>query len=143
MRLRTSAGINATVPTSSMADIAFLLIIFFMVCTTFSVDRTVVDLPESVVREQIIPNSAIIVIDKEGQVYLSEGAESPKPALISDVLVFASELIAKSGNPNKFFLIKAAQNIPYKMIDTVIEQLRNAKVLNINLVTEQKARSGN
>ena len=140
MRLRTSAGINATVPTSSMADIAFLLIIFFMVCTTFSVDRTVVDLPESEIRDQIVPNSAIIVIDKDGQVYVSDGSDSPSPALITDVLVFASELIAKSGNPNKFFLIKAAQNIPYRLIDSVIEQLRNAKVLNINLVTEQKER---
>jgi len=123
-----------------MADIAFLLIIFFMVCTTFSVDRSVVDLPESVVREQIVPNSAIIVIDKNGQVYLSDGTESPKPALLTDILVFASELIAKTGNPNKFFLIKAAHNIPYKLIDSVIEQLRNAKVVNINLVTEQKER---
>ena len=75
---------------------------------------------------------------KDGQVYISDGSESPKPALLTYVLVFASELVARTRNPNKFFLIKAAHNVPYRMIDSVIEQLRNAKIININLVTEQK-----
>ena len=36
-----------------MADIAFLLIVFFMVTTVFQVDRTEVKLPESMIRMDV------------------------------------------------------------------------------------------
>ena len=54
MKLRDQVWtIKAVVPTASMADIAFLLIIFFMLTTSFSPERTSVKLPESVVRAEV------------------------------------------------------------------------------------------
>jgi biopolymer transport protein ExbD len=46
MKVKKSKTISAYVPTASMADIAFLLIIFFMVSAVFPLDKTQVDLPE-------------------------------------------------------------------------------------------------
>ena len=40
MRVRAPRRDDANIPTGSMADIAFLLIIFFMVTTVHEVDRT-------------------------------------------------------------------------------------------------------
>ena len=53
MRLFREKRIRATIPTASMADIAFLLIIFFMLTTSFSPVKTSVDLPSSVQREEV------------------------------------------------------------------------------------------
>ena len=50
------------VPTASMADIAFLLIIFFMLTTSFSPERTSVQLPESQIRTEVSKDAAIVAI---------------------------------------------------------------------------------
>ena len=52
MRLKREAKAGAIIPTASMADIAFLLIIFFMVTTVHEVDRTSVNLPLAQSREE-------------------------------------------------------------------------------------------
>ena len=45
MKLAARSTQNPIIPTASMADIAFLLIIFFMVTISFEVDKTQVMLP--------------------------------------------------------------------------------------------------
>ena len=64
MRLRKRREIPATIPTASMADIAFLLIVFFMITTKFQVDKQTVTLPATVLREEILADSAFISIAK-------------------------------------------------------------------------------
>ena len=39
MKLRERPAIDSMIPTASMADIAFLLIVFFMVTTTFAATK--------------------------------------------------------------------------------------------------------
>ena len=55
---------ESEIPTSSMADIAFLLIIFFMVTTVHEVDRTSVNLPLAKIREEAEKGSAFVVLGK-------------------------------------------------------------------------------
>ena len=59
----------------SMADIAFLLLIFFMVSTTFERQAVLkVDLPEAknVNTPEDQPNSFELVIDLQGRFYLND-----------------------------------------------------------------------
>lgn len=139
MRFKRRSIVQAYIPTASMADIAFLLIIFFMVTTTFSVDKTKVSLPESFEREATVPGAAIIVIDSDGSVYLSAGDKNPEPAGINDILVFALNLVARM--PQMQFTIKAARDAQYRYVDTALEQLRDANARNISLLTVQKVAS--
>jgi biopolymer transport protein ExbD len=53
MRIRRQQRLTAVIPTASMADIAFLLIIFFMVTTAYSIDRTLVELPQTHEQQQV------------------------------------------------------------------------------------------
>ena len=62
MKFRKSKNIEAYIPTASMADIAFLLIIFFMVSSVFPVDKTQVDLPDTAEIEKYSEDSAVISI---------------------------------------------------------------------------------
>ena len=69
-----------------MADIAFLLIVFFMVTTTISVDRTTVQLPTSMERGETPKDSAVIVVEENGVVHFSDGEEGSRVVNPSDIL---------------------------------------------------------
>ena len=62
MRLKAHLQAGAVIPTASMADIAFLLIVFFMVTITFEKDKTQVALPKTDLRYEIPKETAYISI---------------------------------------------------------------------------------
>jgi len=139
MRFKRRGSIKATIPSSSMGDIAFLLIVFFIVTTTFSVDKSKVNLPQSLEREATVPGAAIIVIDRDGNVLLSSGDKNPEPRGIDDVTIFALNLVARA--PQTQFTIKASRDVEYRYVDKVLEQLRDVNARNISLLTVQKVRA--
>ena len=135
-------SIAPTVPTASMADIAFLLIIFFMLTTSFSPERTTVELPQSEIRTKVSRDSAIIAITADGEVRFTDG-ERPSFLLgsVQEVGPLTQEIIGFI--PDKEFLIKADRLARYEMIDGVLEQLRLNGAQRIGLLTEKEAlRSG-
>ena len=119
-----------------MADIAFLLIVFFMVTTTMTVDRTVVDLPSSLERVEVPKEAAVIAIEKDGVIHFSDGEEDSRIINPQDILPSAAFIMSK--NSLRFFLIKADGEVEYLHIDRVMEQLRQASVRNIAMLTAQE-----
>ena len=137
MKLKTPKRAESYIPTASMADIAFLLIVFFMVTTTISVDRTTVQLPTSMERVETPKDSALIAIEENGVVHFSDGEEGSRVVNPSDILPAAAFIMSK--NSLKFFLIKADGNVQYMAVDQIMEQLRQAGVRNIAMLTEQES----
>lgn len=70
MKIKKPKVIAAVIPTASMADIAFLLIIFFMVSSVFPVDKTQVDLPNTADVKPYNEDSAVIAITTENIEYI-------------------------------------------------------------------------
>lgn len=75
MRLRVSSPEDPEISLTSLIDVVFLLLIFFMVSTTFERQAVLkVDLPEaqnvSVAQDQ--PITFELVIDQNGQYYLND-----------------------------------------------------------------------
>lgn len=137
MKLHGSQKWGAVIPTASMADIAFLLIIFFMVTITFEVDKTQVVLPKTAIRFEIPKKAAYISVTDAGLIKVSSGEElsAPVPG-VEDVLSFAAGVVAS--DPHKPFVIKADSNVPYDVVDKVIDALKQAKVEVIYLLSEQE-----
>jgi len=135
---------SAAIFTASMADIVFLLIVFFVLTYNTEVDRTQVSLPETWVRTDIPKKAAVISIapPEQGQVIrVSTGEEMSLPVSTDEEIVtFASNVVAE--DPEKEFIIKADESVRYERIDTVLDALKQAKVKVIFLLSNQKTVDG-
>jgi biopolymer transport protein ExbD len=137
MRLNQRHKQAAVVPTSSMADIAFLLIVFFMVTITFEKDKTQVTLPKTELRNEIAKDAAYISLTTNGAIRVTDGDKMSTPMDIQDVVSFASDLVATKGNDHPV-VIKADAEVPYEKVDAIMDSLKQAKVKQIYLLSEQK-----
>lgn len=133
-RQQTSAGIF----TASMADVVFLLIVFFVLTYVVPPDLTRMELPRTRVRTEVPEEAAIISIappeDRE-LIRVSTGKERAL-AIGSDeeVVSFASTLVA--ADPEQTFVVRADRGVRYERIDTVIDALKQANAREVYLRSE-------
>jgi len=137
MRIRGAKKPDAAIPTASMADIAFLLIIFFMVTAVDQPDKTSVLLPKSYERLEIPRGSAYVSIDREGMIRFTAGTDPSQLVSNADEIYYkAVQLVAF--RPDFEFIIKAEADMEYRYVDEVIDALRRAKAKSVWLLTGQQ-----
>jgi biopolymer transport protein ExbD len=120
------------IPTASMADITFLLIIFFMVGTVFNVEKGIeMNLPQSTVQQDISEENVIISIDSSEKLYL-DGEPVELAALGQGVL----EKVTAS--PDSFVLVKSDKGVKYSIVIDVLDELLQVGITNIALPTEEE-----
>lgn len=124
-----------------MADIAFLLIIFFMVTTVHEVDRTSVNLPSAEIREEAEKGAAIVVLakdDADNLVYkFSDGEQTSWDVNgPEDIYLEASRLTYV--DHTRQFVLKADGTVRYEKIDELLDQMRKGGVQRVLLLTQQK-----
>ncbi len=129
--------------TASMADIVFLLLVFFIVTYKVEVDRTKMDLPATLIRSKVPDKAAVVSIappwDQTSPltIRVSTGAEMSLPVSTDEEIVtFASTEVAR--DPNKEFIVKADEAVPYERIDAVLDALKQSKVKYIFLLSDQQ-----
>ena len=130
----------AQIFTASMADIVFLLIVFFVLTYKVEVDRTKMELPDTWVRKKVPEKAAVISIAPPSAgtiIRVSTGEEMSLPVSTDEEIVtFASTEVAR--DPNKEFIIKADESVPYERIDAVLDALKQSKVKYIFLLSDQQ-----
>ena len=145
MRLKPPARPGAMIPTASMADIAFLLIIFFMVTTSHELDRTSVNLPAANTRLEAEKGAAIVVLAKkineagtETLLYkFSDGDQTSwDVGGPEDVYLEASRIIDR--NSTRQFILKADGTVRFELVDELLDSMREGGVANVLLLTAQQ-----
>ena len=131
---RRERPLTAVIPTASMADIAFLLIVFFMVTTAYSLDRTQMELPATAEQDQTAKGAAIISITEDGTFRFSAGEEDTVPVDGIDGLSAAMGQVTAANRLHPF-VIKADRRVKYRVIDDVLERLRMAGAENVTLLS--------
>ena len=127
------------IPTATMADIAFLLIIFFMVTTAYSLDRTAVALPSTVEQTPVSREAAVVVVQRDGSIRFSAG-EAPTEVVASPEALTAAIHGVVSADVGRQFVIKADREARYRVVDGILELLRQAGARNVALLTRPEAR---
>jgi biopolymer transport protein ExbD len=116
------------IPTASLADIAFLLLIFFLVTTTIDVDKGIgLVLPAKgetkAVRSQNITN---LLINAQGEVLLDDN-----PTPVAQVKGIIEEKLAR--NPKLIVSVKTDGDTDYWVYIKVLDQLKQANASRISI----------
>ena len=127
------------IPTSSMADIAFLLIIYFMLTTTFAATRGLdFALPEDDDSPPVIePEDSVLVEILPGGDLLVDA----KPMRVEEILDYLKPKL--DNNPKKPVIIKPDPTAPYGAMVSVFDELRQGKVkidheVNVSIPTQRE-----
>ena len=125
MKKRIKAG---EIPSGSMADIAFLLLIFFLVTTTIDMDKGLGLVLPPKGEEKEIPKKFIsnILLNSRGEVLLDK-----EPISIRDL---RSVIIEKmSANDKLIFSVKTHPKAKYQSYVEVLDQLKMANATRISI----------
>jgi len=134
MQLREKKKQKSEIPTGSMGDVAFLILIFFLTSTVFTKDKGLkMLLPEKATQEDIVrvkqENIVMIMINPAGAIRIkSAGEEKDIPTdqydeirrIVEERLLERDTLLVVS--------IRTSKEAPYKNMIGVLDQIKLAKV---------------
>ena len=130
--------VASEIPTASMADIAFLLLIFFMVSTTFrrEQDRHLMFPKADATQKQDERRRNIlhIWIETDGGVYIND-AGIPMD-MVADVVL----PLYRESDRRLLVSIRGDRDVPYRYINAVTEQLREANAVRVFFYTDLESR---
>ncbi len=131
---KKKSKVSDKVPSSSMADIAFLLLIFFLVTTTFPKNKGLAIVrPEEGGEQEISPRNILhIIIRPDGIVEVKRG-ESPQVQSVAPDAIEALWRQDVSENPNLIAAVKTHPTTPYKFMVDVLDALHEAGAERISL----------
>jgi biopolymer transport protein ExbD len=122
------------IPTSSLADIAFLLLIFFMVSTVFQNDRDrPITWPEAAAAEKIDEKAKNILnvwIERDGSVYMNDQIYP-----MADVSTVVAPLYAASER-SLVISIRGDRELPYRYMDLLQKEMVEAGVVRVVFATQ-------
>ncbi len=121
------------IPQASLADIAFLLLIFFICTTTINVDKGIglVLPPKGETKEVPKKNITNLWINAEGIVMLDENIVE-----VRDIKMLIQRKIQQ--NPKLIVSVKTDANTTYSDYIRVLDQLKQANAPRISLAEAEK-----
>jgi len=132
------SGSGSEIPTSSMADIAFLLLVFFMVTTVFRKERKVdIDWTEAAATEKIDEKRKSILhvwIDRVGTVHINDLLVP-----FDDISEIVRPLYAE--DRQLVVALRGDRDVPYAQINKITEELQEAGAVRVTFATRLEQRS--
>jgi biopolymer transport protein ExbD len=121
-----------------LIDVVFLLLIFFMVSTTFTRQAEItVDLPEASVAPVEHEQKPIeIVIDAEGRYFVNQKMLVNKQ--IESLIAVLKRIRSQEGeNAPDSIIISADANTPHQAVVTAMDAARQIGIFKVSLATKQ------
>jgi biopolymer transport protein ExbD len=136
--LNRKSKVASEIPDSSLADIAFLLLIFFMVTTVFRSERERdVTMPDAAATERVDEKRKNVVhlwVEADGSLYMND-----QQVPMQNVRTIAARLYEET-NQRLVVAIRADRAVPYSVINDITEELRAASAVRVNFATEFEQR---
>ena len=114
-----------------MLDLAYVLLVIFIIMTTATVQGIKVNLPKASAQPSLAENKTkAITISADGTIYLDTF-----PVSMSELENMLRQY--KAANPNLPVIIKADASIPYQHVVDVLDLLGRLEITQLGLVTQK------
>jgi len=123
---------SGSIPTSSTADIAFLLLIFFLVTTVFPKDAGLALVLPKDFGDVAASNVLHLLVGTDGSVEVRHG-NSPRSQLVSAGDVGDLWRLEVAENPYLIAAVKTSPDAPYGRMVDVLDELQDAGATRISL----------
>ena len=130
-RRRGGVPITSDINVTSLVDVAFVLLIIFMITAPMLQGGVDVQLPRAEARPLNVEEGLIVTVDRSGRIYLDRTAVS-----YSDFRV-AFQAIVATRRPSGVYL-RADRRVPYGEVIKVLAAIRAAGVRDVGLVAEDE-----
>jgi biopolymer transport protein ExbD len=127
--LPLSADINVT----SLVDVAFVLLIIFMITAPIMQGGVDVELPRAEARPIPAKEGMVVSVDREGRIFIDETRVS-----LGDFRMTFGALV-QSRKPKSVYL-RADRRVPYGQVVQVLAIIRISGISNVGLVAEEEER---
>jgi biopolymer transport protein ExbD len=133
VRFKRKSKTEIAIPTASMADIAFLLLIFFMVTTIFRLEDGIpIVFPKAEQTEKVpIERVCHIWIDKQGTIVIND-----KQIPFDQVENLMHNKMAE--NPNLIVAFNVDEKAKYRLVSDVIEILKRVNALRVSFTARME-----
>ncbi len=130
MRLRSRTRTDYLVDITPLVDVVFLMLIFFMVSTTFNVASSLkLELPTShATAQQAEPKQLTISIDAAGRLFVQD-----EP--VTDDELRARVLNVTHGDPNMRVVLRADADARHRRVVFVLDTLRDLGMGKVGIAT--------
>ncbi|MBU2063305.1 MAG: biopolymer transporter ExbD [Candidatus Omnitrophica bacterium] len=117
-----------------LVDMVFLLLIFFMLTSSFIIMPGIkINLPKAVTSEAIREKNIIITINNENAIYLNE-----KPITTTELTQYLAEVV--KSKKEKPLLIKADKDAQLGIVVKIWDICRKVGITQINIATLQEVK---
>ncbi len=129
---------NSEIPSSSLADMAFLLLIFFMVSTTFPKERPRrLPFPEAEQTKKVDEarkNILHVWVERDGSVYIND-----QLVPIENISAIVAPLYEETQR-KLIVSLRADRDVPYRWVDAVQKELQEARAVRVTFYTNLEQR---
>lgn len=122
MKIEKNLNISDEIPTSSMADVAFLLVVFFMLTMAFNATKGLdLTLPKDSPDAEIVPEESVLVeVARGGSLMVDQ-----RPMKLSKLLEYLAPKLER--NPYKPVIVHPMADSEYHFMVEVLDELRHGR----------------
>ena len=132
MKRRTK--VSDEIPTASLADISFLLLVFFLTTTVFNEEKGLpIVLPEQTEEQDVSPKNLIFfIVQPDGRVVVRRG-ESEQEQVVATNQVSTILRTELAGNANLIAAIQTHPDAAYRHMVNVLDEVKLSGAERISL----------
>jgi len=126
-------GVRAEINVTSLVDVAFTLLIIFMITAPILQGGIEIDVPEAAAGPLSTSEALVISIDGDGQIYLDDAAVT-----FDEFDATIEQLLGR--REERAVFVKADQTLQFGLVARVMGRLQEAGASAVNLVTNPDTR---